>query len=120
MPSPAFATGLLRRDLESLTACGLRSAGNPAGQRRALDFLQSALADSGYVTRLEQFGPAVGDCNLLAECPSAEPAAPMFEIGAHFDTVGETPGADDNGSGVVGLLALARHFARRGLRVCSH
>jgi hypothetical protein len=31
-------------------------------------------------------------------------------VGAHYDVAGNTPGADDNGSGVAGLLALARKF----------
>ena len=40
----------------------------------------------------------------------------MLEIGAHYDTVDDCPGADDNGSGVIGLLALARYFSLRQLR----
>jgi len=32
-------------------------------------------------------------------------------VGAHYDTVPGTPGANDNGTGVVTLLALARAFA---------
>lgn len=31
-------------------------------------------------------------------------------VGAHYDTHGDTPGADDNASGVAGLLELARLF----------
>jgi len=33
---------------------------------------------------------------------------PLLVIGAHYDTDGDTPGADDNASGVAGLLELAR------------
>lgn len=33
--------------------------------------------------------------------------APRYVIGAHFDTCGVQPGADDNASGVAGLLELA-------------
>lgn len=32
-------------------------------------------------------------------------------VGAHYDTVPESPGADDNASGVVGMLELARRCA---------
>lgn len=42
--------------------------------------------------------------------------APVMVVGAHYDHVGTTEdgifnGADDNASGVAGLLAVARHFA---------
>ncbi|MEW5745355.1 MAG: M28 family peptidase [Nitrospirota bacterium] len=37
-------------------------------------------------------------------------------IGAHYDTVAGTPGADDNASGVAGLLELARLAAAEPLR----
>ena len=34
-------------------------------------------------------------------------------IGAHYDSCGDTPGADDNASGVAGLLELARLLAAK-------
>ncbi len=37
--------------------------------------------------------------------------APRVIIGAHYDVQGEKPGADDNASGVAGLLELARMLA---------
>lgn len=37
--------------------------------------------------------------------------APRIIIGAHYDVCGDKPGADDNASGVAGLLELARMFA---------
>lgn len=36
---------------------------------------------------------------------------PLLIVGAHYDTVSRSPGADDNGSGVAGLLELARLLA---------
>ncbi len=33
---------------------------------------------------------------------------PLLVIGAHYDTVSSTPGADDNASGIAGLLELSR------------
>jgi len=46
---------------------------------------------------------------------SAKAASPrsMILIGAHYDSVFGSPGANDNGSGVAAMLALARRFARK-------
>jgi hypothetical protein len=41
------------------------------------------------------------------------PDASRFIIGAHYDTVCKSPGADDNASGVSGLLELARLLVQR-------
>jgi Zn-dependent M28 family amino/carboxypeptidase len=38
---------------------------------------------------------------------------PLLVIGAHYDSHGDTPGADDNASGVAGLIELARLFAEQ-------
>lgn len=40
---------------------------------------------------------------------------PLLVIGAHYDVVGTLPGADDNASGVAGLLELARLLAHTPL-----
>ena len=46
---------------------------------------------------IARFGPATG---------------PRIVVGAHYDTAGGLPGADDNASGVAGLIELARMFER--------
>ncbi|WP_299407470.1 M28 family peptidase [Acaryochloris sp. IP29b_bin.148] len=47
--------------------------------------------------------------NLILSLPGTQPLPPIL-IGAHFDTVPGSPGADDNASGLVVLLELARYF----------
>ena len=47
--------------------------------------------------------------NIEAEIRGARPQ--IVVIGAHYDSVFGCPGANDNGSGVAALLALARRFA---------
>ncbi len=49
--------------------------------------------------------------NVIAKAEGEErevSARPLLVVGAHYDTVSGSPGADDNGSGVAGLMELAR------------
>jgi Zn-dependent M28 family amino/carboxypeptidase len=46
--------------------------------------------------------------NLVAERPPQE--SPVFIVGAHYDAVPNSPGADDNASGIAVLLEVARVF----------
>lgn len=46
--------------------------------------------------------------NLVAEIAGSVRRDEIVVIGAHYDTVYDCPGADDNSSGVAGLLELAR------------
>ncbi len=48
--------------------------------------------------------------NLILNLPGKEDKPPIL-IGAHFDAVPNSPGADDNASGVAVLLELGREFA---------
>ena len=52
-----------------------------------------ALGNHGFDNVIARFGPATGACVV---------------VGAHYDACGRFPGADDNASGVAGLLELAR------------
>jgi aminopeptidase YwaD len=61
--------------------------------------------------------------NVIADLPAADETAPILYVGAHHDTQASSPGADDNASGVSGLLELARVLAqaprRRTVRLIS-
>ncbi|MGQ9837025.1 MAG: M28 family peptidase [Cyanobacteriota bacterium] len=46
-----------------------------------------------------------------SKLPGAKPRQDPILIGAHFDAVPGSLGADDNASGLAVLLELARHFA---------
>ncbi|OHD64995.1 MAG: hypothetical protein A2176_04390, partial [Spirochaetes bacterium RBG_13_51_14] len=50
--------------------------------------------------------------NIIAEIRGTEFPDAIILLGAHYDTVEETPGADDNGSGVAALLELFRLLSR--------
>ena len=67
--------------------------------------------------------PAAQSQNVIAEIRGTAPELPAIALTAHHDTQCGNVGADDNASGVVGLLALARALAgqprRRTLRLIS-
>lgn len=50
--------------------------------------------------------------NVLGNQPGTTAADAVVIIDAHYDTVSNAPGADDNGSGVVGVLEAARLLSR--------
>jgi Zn-dependent M28 family amino/carboxypeptidase len=58
--------------------------------------------------------PVLGSgLNLLATWPGDIQPELLVVVGAHHDTVPESPGADDNGSGLTGLLEIARVIGQR-------
>jgi Zn-dependent M28 family amino/carboxypeptidase len=56
--------------------------------------------------------------NLILNLPATQPETtnPPILIGAHYDAVPGTPGADDNATGVAALLELARSLAEQPAR----
>ena len=53
-------------------------------------------------------GDGVQVRKLIVEKIGTDPEKPCSVLGAHYDTVLDTPGADDNATGVAGLLELLR------------
>jgi hypothetical protein len=81
----------------------------PEALERAADYIEAELAALGYAVETHRF-PAHGRefRNLLATIPGTRQPEARVLVVAHYDTVEDSPGADDNGSGVAGLLELAR------------
>lgn len=72
-------------------------------------------AAAGYIAaQLEAYGytvqsdPIDDSENLIAELAGTTNPSSIFVVGAHFDTVPGSPGADDDASGVAGMLEAAR------------
>ncbi len=49
--------------------------------------------------------------NVQAKLPGENPESPVILIGAHYDSVPDCPGADDNASAVAALLEIARQLS---------
>ena len=84
-------------------------------QKAAASYISDQFRLSGYEP-IEQAYPVPGPKgevelrNILVKRPGSQPQAPILVVGAHYDTKSGTPGADDNASGIAGLLELARRF----------
>ena len=81
---------------------------------KTADYIRSEFGKYGY-TVLEQPYEVEGHTykNIFVELKGEKPPEKVLVIGAHYDTVMGTPGADDNASGVAGLLELARLLSNR-------
>lgn len=74
------------------------------GCKTASTYLQTELNKLGYTVELQQF--QTNAHNLLVT--KKAPLETIMVIGAHYDAVKGSPGADDNASGTVGVLMLAK------------
>lgn len=103
----------LRRDVSILAGdIGTRGVHAPDGLRRAESFLTDALAAAGYEVRRQVYTVHGVECaNLDVEIGGTTRRDEILILGAHYDTVYGTPGANDNASGVAVALAVARAMA---------
>jgi Zn-dependent M28 family amino/carboxypeptidase len=93
---------------------GPRNVFKPVAYRRAAQFIETAFSEAGLQTNRQTFTAQRETCaNIIGEIPGTTRPAEIIVVGAHYDTCFETPGANDNGSGVAAMLALARRFAPR-------
>ena len=78
----------------------------------AVNFLEASLAASGY--QVQQQGYQVANqtfYNLEVEIKGTNRSDEIVIIGAHYDSVFGSPGANDNGTGAAAVLELAHAFA---------
>lgn len=105
----------LRRDVTALAGTiGERNVILIDRLNAAAAYIERELAAAGYrVVRQEYRVEGQLVANIEAELRGASKPEEIVVIGAHYDSVDGSPGADDNASGVAALLAIARAFARR-------
>jgi len=102
----------LGRHIAALTAHGPR-AGDLPGVPAALRYISDELVQTGYEVRIERYGTELHEVNLITELPGVATDG-VIELCAHWDSVAESPGADDNASGVAGVLETARTLRAAG------
>ena len=99
---------------------GPRPLRQPEKLSRARDFIQETFKGLGLVTHLQSvIYKGTEYHNVLATIPEVNPLEPRCEptlvVGAHYDTVASSPGADDNASAVAALISSASMAAKMNL-----
>ena len=103
----------LRAHVEHLAGkIGERNVFHPDALRAAADYIQGEWHSQGYQVTPHWYTMSGGQwANLeVNRLGSARPHEILL-IGAHYDSVRGSPGANDNGSGVSAMLELSRLFA---------
>ena len=114
--------GNVRAELEELVhslavTIGPRSYQDPANLNAAADLISRRLASFGYdLTEQPYQVEELAVRNIIAERRGTDQPDRVIVVGAHYDTVVGSPGADDNASGVAVLLELARLHAETRFR----
>ncbi|MFQ5643280.1 MAG: M20/M25/M40 family metallo-hydrolase [Thiogranum sp.] len=103
----------LRNHVTALTETGPRPADDAHATRRTADYIRAQLSSFGYQPFAEgpdrvQNRDTAGFANIIAERAGSTASGSVLEVGAHYDTVAQSPGADDNASGVAAVLEVAR------------
>jgi aminopeptidase YwaD len=80
---------------------------NPSGLKQARAYIEQVFDGLGFEVRREKVPAVPGEYNILARMPGDTSDLKLI-IEAHHDTVENSPGADDNASGVAGVLEVAR------------
>ena len=117
LPPLTDAQALLRaelcRDVEKLAGqIGERNIWHYQSLTAAADFLEASLTEAGYKVNRQNFQAEEKTCsNIEAEVTGTKQPEQIVIIGAHYDSVYGSPGANDNASAVAATLALARRFA---------
>lgn len=117
MPEPERipARDRLRADVERL-AVPRHPRTNLAALRAAEDHIAGELAAAGLRVERQPFLWQGREFhNVLGTLDGTDRARPWVVVGAHFDSVAGSPGADDNASGVAAMLEVARALGRERL-----
>lgn len=100
----------LRRHVDMLAGLiGPRHLKRPSANDATLAYIERELSSLGDEVRREVYDSGPGEAtNLIIERKGVKRPDQIVILGAHHDTVPETPGADDNASAVAVLIEAAK------------
>jgi hypothetical protein len=107
----------LSEDVRGLSTIGERNIHRAGSLETTKGYLRNSLIQAGYTVSEQTYtveGHPVN--NLEAELVGRESGEGAVVVGAHYDSVAGTVGADDNASGVAAILELARMLHESKLR----
>jgi Zn-dependent M28 family amino/carboxypeptidase len=114
MADESFIANRLRFHVETLAGLiGPRHLGRPSSLEATAVYIEREFVAMDYIVERQPYdvnGTMVS--NLIIEKPGKTQPVEIVILGAHYDTVPTTPGADDNASAVAMLIEVARILQR--------
>lgn len=120
--------GNLRGHVKVLSSdIGARSlTKKPGNLERAAIYIEETFSSAGFKPTRQTFGVSgyfndglwgathatQSTANIIVELPGSSKASEIVVIGAHYDSVQDCPGANDNGSGVAAMLEIAKALSK--------
>lgn len=115
-PSPPWLSaylddtvGLLTGQTALPSGVTLTERATQASRSATADWLEAEFDALGLVA--ERHAYSTTGTNIAGLLPATEPGGRTFVVGAHFDTVPNSPGANDNATGIAFVLSLARYLS---------
>lgn len=112
----ARLAGRLRTHVEKI-ASRPRNIAQPAALEEAAVYIEGRLTAFGLTPAAQAFeagGQTVRNIEVVIPPVPDDADALTYVVGAHYDSAEQSPGANDNGTGVASLIELARQLATRG------
>jgi hypothetical protein len=103
----------LRGDVATLAVeIGERNVGTLSNLNAAADFIEATLRATGMRVTRQQYEIGTHPVyNIEATLRGTVKPEEIVVVGAHYDTVYKCPGANDNGTGIAALLAIAERLS---------
>jgi len=91
---------------------GERNIWLPQKLKAAAAYIEKVWQDQNFVVQQQEYAARdVESANLIIEVPGTSIPQEIVIVGAHYDSVLGSPGANDNASGVASLLEISRLLA---------
>ncbi len=101
----------LRAHVEAI-ASSEHNVANPAALHRVAAYIEEQWREQRYSVSRQTYRVGAVECaNLEITIPGTTRPNEIVVVGAHYDSVEGTAGANDNASGVAAMLEISRRFA---------